>query len=84
LHAIAEVEKYLDSVMSGSFEITSEDLMSCLHRERNQCSNITLNDLSGVPLQALREMRHRVYLKATAVRLVIAQIVIQSGTHLSL
>jgi hypothetical protein len=42
LATIAELGKYLETVLSGSFEITSEELLNNLHPAENQCSGRSL------------------------------------------
>ena len=68
--AIAELERYLVSVLSGSFDITSEEIMCSLHHGNTHCNSDSSECLTHGTLQDLREMRHREYLKKQCGRVV--------------
>jgi hypothetical protein len=59
-----EVIKYLDQVLSSTFDILQEEVINGVHGEGETCSTLDASTIiEGVSLQNLREMRHRELLK---------------------
>ncbi|MFN9654790.1 MAG: AAA family ATPase, partial [Dolichospermum sp.] len=59
-----EVIKYLDQVLSSTFDILQEEVINGVHDEGETCSTLDASTvMEGVSLQNLREMRHRELLK---------------------
>ena len=62
--AIAELQRYMTLVLSSLFDINENEIHANLHQKINTEDGGTCEgQLIGVPLQHLREMRHRELLK---------------------
>jgi hypothetical protein len=71
VEAKQKLERYLDNVLSATFNICTSEVNRCVHS--NSVCQPPDHKIVGVPLQSLREMRHIELLKKHCGRVVTCE-----------